>query len=163
MTRTRLAGIALAAAMALAGSAFGQATDTLVRVDHNGYTVSGTAVPPGPFLECRGTPTCVSTYQSTISIPSCPGSYTFYLTTTMSGLNLSGTSLQGTIVQQVATPGGCTTINNIDYSFTYSGTFNPATRTGSITIVGPTCSFQGADICVHFIEVQRFPGFGDPL
>ena len=137
----------LLSGFASAPPVYSQTTDTLVKVDHNGYSVAGSAVPPGPFLECRGTPTCVNDYQSTVSIPSCPGSYTFYLHTSMTGLDLAGSAIQGTISQQVATPGGCTTLNSIDYNYTYSGTYNPATRTGSITIVGPTCTFQGVDIC----------------
>ena len=150
MKRT-LAGIALVVAGAVASPAVfaQQPTDTLVTVTHNGFSMGGTAVPAGIFLECRGTPTCVFEVQDTFTNPSCPGTYAFQVRVTMTGLNLAGTSLQGTIVQQVVFPGGLcdSPPSTFDFNFTYTGSWNPGTRTGSITIAGPTCTGPSAQIC----------------
>jgi hypothetical protein len=146
--RKILAGIAFAA-----GAAWGpavvaqQATDTLVTITHGGYSMGGTQVPAGEFLQCRGTPTCVMEFQTSISVPGCSGTSTVAVRTTITGLNLNATSLQGTIAIGTVTPLSCTQIGQLDYNYTYSGTFNPSTRRGNITIVGPTCSFQGVNIC----------------
>ena len=146
-----LACVLVLAGIGSASIALGQQpTDTLVTINHNGFSIAGSPIPPGTFIQCRGTPTCVSEFQNTFSVASCPGTYTVHVRSTVSGLNLSATSLQGTIVQQVAIPGGCTTINNIDYTYTYTGTWNPSTRTGSITMVGPSCSVGGVDTCASF-------------
>lgn len=148
--RTILACIALAAGIAAAPSARAQATDTLVTISHNGYNIGGSPVPAGDFLQCRGTPTCVSEYQAAHAVPGCNGTSSVSVRTTVTGVNLAATSLQGTIVMGVVTPLSCTELGSLDYTYTYSGTFNPSTRRGTINIDGPTCSFQGVDICQGF-------------
>lgn len=149
--RARATGaIALAVGLAWAQAAVGQATDTVVTVTHNGYSLSGTPVPPGTFLECRGTPTCTHQAQASVSLPGCSGSYTVSVRYTMTGLNLAATTLQGSIVMGVVTPISCTEVAQIDYNYTYSGSWNPGARTGSITIDGPNCSFMGVDACASF-------------
>jgi hypothetical protein len=143
----RFALIALAACGLASPQVAAQATDSLVTITHNGYTIAGSPIPPGIFVECRGTPTCVANFVSEVAVPGCPGTFATTVRYTVAGLNLAQTLLQGTIVTSVATPGSCSQVVTLDYNYTYSGTWNPATRTGSITIVGPTCSFQGVDIC----------------
>src|SRR5687767_6623809 len=90
--------IALVACIAAAPAVLAQQpTDTLVTITHNGYNIGGSPVPAGDFLQCRGTPTCVFEYQAAQSLPGCDGSSSVSLRTTVTGVNLAATSLQGTI------------------------------------------------------------------
>ncbi|HYC38455.1 MAG TPA: hypothetical protein VEC19_18650 [Usitatibacter sp.] len=129
----------LAAALVIALSP-AWAQDTRITITHNGYTTGGIAVPAGVFLHCRSAPTCTSEEVVSISVPGCPGTYAVNVRTTVTGLHLAQSSLQGTIVTGVVFPGGCTEIFQVDLNYTYTGSWNPSTREGSITIVGPTCN-----------------------
>lgn len=126
------------------------ADDTLITITHNGYTLGGQVVPAGTFMECRGTPTCTSDYTSSETFPGCTGSFTVSQHNTLTGLNLTQASLQGTITIAVLTPISCTQVDTINFVYSYSGSWSPTARTGSITINGPTCSFMGSDICASF-------------
>ena len=115
-----LACIALAAGIGAGPAALAQQpTDTLVTISHNGYSQGGAQVPAGDFLQCRGTPTCVAEYQTSVAVPGCSGSSSVSVRTTVTGVNLAATSLQGTIVIGVVTPLSCTQLGSLDYNYTY--------------------------------------------
>ena len=124
--------------------------DTLVTITHTGYTLGTTPVPAGIFAECRGTPTCVSEYNGTTEYPGCTGSFAVSVRHTITGLTLTQSSLQGTITMAVLTPTSCTSVDTISFVYTYSGSWSPTARTGSITINGPSCTYLGTDICASF-------------
>ena len=144
-----LAARVLLAVAALAATP-APADDTLITITHNGFSFGTVPVPAGTFLECRGAPVCTGDAATTVTLPGCTGSFTVTVHNVMNGLNLAQSSLQGTITMGVLSPISCTDSQTIDYVFTYSGTWSPTARTGSITISGPTCSFMGQDICSSF-------------
>ena len=164
-TITSLVRLAVGACTLSAFTAMAQSADTRITVTHEGYSLGGQPIPAGIFLECRGAPTCTSETQSTTpsTLPECPGNFSSTVRTTMTGVNLSATSLSGTIAVGVTFTASCTEPTTIDLNYTYSGTFSPTTRSGSITIHGPTCTHMGVDACAGLTSTIPATIKADPV